>query len=215
MNRIADIRQQLIEAKKEVGPEDMIELLGVSFIADEPAIFGEPNQDYIKREISWYETRQPNIHAMEGPVPKIWEQVSDADGRVNSHYGHLIYGEENGIQFDSVVGELLENPASRRAVMIYTRPSMHEDAVKGGMDDFICTNAVQYLIRDGALHAVVQMRSNDAIFGYRNDWPWQVHVQEQVIDALAAFNVGVKPGPITWQVGSLHVYPRHHHLVTR
>lgn len=220
MNRVADIRQQLIEAKKGVGPEDMIELLGVSFIADEPSIFGEPNEDYIRRELAWYETRQPNIHYMEEPIPKIWRQVSDERGNVNSHYGHLVYSEENGNQFLRVIEELKRDPSSRRAVMIYTRPSMHKDAVKDGMDDFVCTNTVQYLIRDGALHVVVQMRSNDAIFGYRNDWPWQVHVQKTLIrglgldDAWAGPPLHVTPGDIIWQAGSLHVYPRHHHLVT-
>ena len=208
MDRVSDIRQQLIEAKKGVGPEDMIELLGVSFIADEPSIFGEPNEDYIRREIAWYELRHPSIHFMEPPVPKIWREVADDHGKVNSHYGYLIYSEENGSQFDNVYEELERNPSSRRAVMIYTRPSMHVDATARGGDDFICTNVVQYLIRDGALHVVVQMRSNDAIFGYRNDWPWQRHVQNKL-----AFYLDVKVGPIVWQVGSLHVYPRHHHLV--
>src|SRR5690625_2873004 len=130
MDHVSDIRQRLVEAKKGVGPEDMIELLGVSFIADEPSIFGKPNEDYIKREIAWYETRQPNIHYMEGPIPKIWRQVSDERGNINSHYGHLVYSKENGGQFDSVYEELKRDPSSRRAVMIYTRPSMHKDAVK-------------------------------------------------------------------------------------
>src|SRR5690554_1321252 len=122
MDRVKDIRQQLIEAKKGVGPDDMIELLGVSFIADEPSIFGKPNEDYIRREIAWYETRQPNIHYMEEPIPKIWRQVSDERGNVNSHYGYLIYSAGNGFQFENVVQELKNSPTSRRAVMIYTRP---------------------------------------------------------------------------------------------
>lgn len=32
-----------------------IELIGASFIADSPAIFGEPNQEYIDAELDWYE----------------------------------------------------------------------------------------------------------------------------------------------------------------
>src|SRR5690625_209375 len=164
MDRVKGIRQQMIEAKKGVGPEDMIELLGVSFIADEPSIFGEPNQDYIRRELAWYETGKRNIHYMEKPIPRIWHQVADRRGRVNSHYGHLVYSEKNGSQFDNVAEELLENPASRRAVMIYTRPSMHVDATKNGMNAFVCTNVVQYLIRGAQLHVGAQMLSNDAIF---------------------------------------------------
>ena len=34
-----------------------IEMIGASFIADKPAIFGEPNQEYIEDELKWYESQ--------------------------------------------------------------------------------------------------------------------------------------------------------------
>jgi thymidylate synthase len=111
-------------------------------------------------------------------------------------------------QYSRVLEELKKNPESRRAVMIYTRPSMWLDYNKNGRSDFMCTNTVQYLQRGGKLHAIVQMRSNDAIFGYRNDRAWQAHVLQKLSDEL-----GVEPGIIHWQVGSLHVYARHYYLV--
>jgi thymidylate synthase len=77
-----------------------------------------------------------------------------------------------------------------------------------GMSDFMCTNAVQYMIRDGKLNAVVQMRSNDVVFGYKNDYAWQ----KFVLDKLAA-DLEVTPGRIIWNAGSLHVYERHFKLV--
>jgi thymidylate synthase len=77
-----------------------------------------------------------------------------------------------------------------------------------GMSDFICTNTVQYMIRDGKVHAIVQMRSNDAIFGYKNDYAWQKFVLDRVSD-----DVGVPAGNIYWNVASLHVYERHFELV--
>lgn len=103
--------------------------------------------------------------------------------------------------------------------MIYTRPTMHDDWSGNGtgMDDFVCTNAVNYFIRDNKLHAVVQMRSNDVVFGYRNDVAWQRHVQrrlaDDLIDASDTF-FDLKPGSIIWNAASLHVYPRHFGLVT-
>jgi thymidylate synthase len=72
------------------------------------------------------------------------------------------------------------------------------------MSDFICTNAVQYLIRNGKLDVVVQMRSNDVVFGYRNDFAWQEHIANMVCTEL-----GIKLGNIYWNVGSMHVYERH------
>ena len=39
-----------------------IELIGASFYADDPAIFGVPNQDYIDAELAWYESQSTNIN---------------------------------------------------------------------------------------------------------------------------------------------------------
>jgi len=184
-----------------------IELVGASFVCDKPAIFGEPNWDYIKRELEWYESESLNVNDLQ-PTPQIWQDISDKDGMIHSNYGYLIYSEKNGRQFIKVRDELIKNPNSRRAVMIYTRPSIHNEYNKNGMSDFICTNAVQYLIRDKRLHAVVQMRSNDVVFGYRNDFAWQRYVLEFLADELK-----LEYGDITWQVGSLHVYERHFNFI--
>jgi thymidylate synthase len=42
--------------------QQTIELMGASFIADEPAIFGTVNQDYVKSEIDWYLSGSTNIN---------------------------------------------------------------------------------------------------------------------------------------------------------
>jgi thymidylate synthase len=73
-----------------------------------------------------------------------------------------------------------------------------------GRSDFMCTNAVQYMIRDDELIAIVQMRSNDVYFGYRNDYAFQDYVVKQL-----AFDLGISKTKIVWQVGSLHIYERH------
>lgn len=186
----------------------MIEMLGASFIADEPAIFGTVNDDYVKREIQWYESRSLNVNDIPPPVPQIWKQVASAEGLINSNYGWCIYSPMNFSQFESCIDTLKKDPESRRAIMIYTRPSMQKDYNLDGMSDFMCTNTVQYLIRDGRVHAIVNMRSNDVVFGYKNDYAWQKHVLDKVSAEL-----NVPAGDIIWQVGSLHVYERHFNLV--
>lgn len=185
-----------------------IEIIGASFIADEPSIFGEVNEDYVTRELAWYLSQSLRVADIPGEVPKIWQQVASKGGLINSNYGYLVWHEKNFSQYQNVLLELKSNPNSRRAVMIYTRPSMHYEYNADGMSDFICTNAVQYQIRYGHLHAVVQMRSNDAWAGYRNDYAWQVYVQNALADDL-----GVLPGDITWQVGNLHLYERQFYLI--
>ena len=198
----------------------MVEIVSASFVADQPLIFGVANQDYIDRELAWYKSQSLNVNQIPPPIPQIWQKVATPDGRINSNYGYLMYSAENGSQFSNVVSALLEHRETRRAVAIYTRPSMHTDFNSGGMSDFICTNAVSYMIRDDKLHAVVQMRSNDAVFGYKNDVAWQRTVLEEV---AACYNglltrtqkdaVPVTVGDIHWNVSSLHVYERHFSMI--
>lgn len=185
-----------------------IEMIGATFEANEPTIFGELNHDYIQRELDWYKSKSLYVKDIPGKTPAIWEQVACKDGKINSNYGWAIWSEENGDQYWKVLNELRENPNSRRAVMIYTRPNMWEDYNENGRSDFMCTNAVQYMVRDDTLVAVVQMRSNDVVFGYRNDFAWQDHVVKLLAAAL-----GYDKTKIIWHVGNLHVYERHFDMV--
>jgi thymidylate synthase len=192
-----------------------IEIVNASFLADEEAIFGTVNQEYVERELEWYKSMSLNVNDIPGGPPAIWKMVANPNGLINSNYGWCIYSQQNGNQFDNVVNELIKNPLSRRATMIYNRPTMHEDYNKGGMSDFMCTNAVQYLIRDNKVNALVYMRSNDAIFGYKNDYAWQKHVLDEVTRELKnEWLNDLQVGKIYWNVASLHVYERHFELVT-
>jgi len=185
-----------------------IELIGESFIVDEYTLFGETNWDYVHREEEWYDSQSLNVNDIPGGAPEIWKAVADKDGFINSNYGYLVYSDKNEGQYERVIDELQQNPASRRAIIIYTRPSIWREFNENGRSDFICTNTVQYLIRNNKLHAIVNMRSNDAIFGFRNDVQWNVTVQIRM-----AARLGIPTGSIIWQTGSLHVYARHFYLV--
>lgn len=214
MNNVTWVRRQFIEKLErqqfvtdKTGVKT-IEIMNASFVADSPAIFGTVNQDYVERELAWYKSMSLNVYDIPEPVPAIWKAVADENGFINSNYGWCIYSEENGNQFKNVVADLNRNPDSRRATMIYNRPSMHQDYNRNGMSDFMCTNAVQYLVRDGHVNALVYMRSNDAVFGYKNDFAWQKHVLDQVAE-----ETGIPAGNIYWNVASLHVYERHFELV--
>ena len=214
MNTVANIREifktrlNKKEFVRDKSGVDTIEIIGASFIADEPLIFGVLNEEYIKRELTWYESQSRFVKDIPGKTPAIWEMVSSIYGEINSNYGWCIWSEENHNQYNSALKELKKNPDSRRAIMVYTRPNIQTDYCRDGMSDFICTNTVQYFIRANKLITFVSMRSNDVVFGYRNDYAWQKHVT----DKLAA-DLNVEAGEIIWNVGSLHVYSRHFDLV--
>ena len=214
MNNVNDIRKYF---KTALAYEEFvtdktgvktIEMIGAQFIADEPTIFGTVDEDYVKRELEWYRSMSLNVNDIPGGPPKIWQQVADKDGRINSNYGWCIWSGDNYEQYQHCYEELKNNENSRRGIMIYTRPEMQWEYNQNGMSDFMCTNTVQYLIRDGQLYAIVNMRSNDVVYGYKNDYAWQSYVQQ----SLAA-DLGREVGPIIWNVGSLHVYERHFDLV--
>jgi thymidylate synthase len=210
MLNVSDIRNQLIQKYRDqdfvtdkTGVKT-IELIGQSFIADEDWIIRKPNYEYIERELEWYESQSLYVEDIPGETPAIWKQVASKHGRINSNYGHLIWSEKNGFQYMNVLTELLNNPNSRRAVMIYNRPSMHTDYYEDDMSDFICTYANTFMIRDGKLISHYLMRSNDAVFGYDNDVHWAMHVQKKL---AADLRVGV--GDLIWTATNLHVYERH------
>ena len=214
---VKDVRNHFIEELKherytvDKTGQNTIELLGASFLANESAIFGSPNDEYITREIDWYLSHSLNINDIYGldrPPPEAWEYAANQHGSINSNYGTLIFDDKYYRQFEQVVNELEINPDSRRASMIYQRPSIWVEFDEDGKNDFICTNAVTYYIRNDVLQSVVQMRSNDVVYGYKNDYAWQRYVLKEVASCL-----GIGTGSIQWQVQNLHVYERHFDLV--
>jgi thymidylate synthase len=228
MLKVADIRQHFIE---ELAAENFttdktgqktIEILGASFIADEPSIFGTPNQEYINAEIAWYEDGSTNIYDIHGKdkePPAAWKYSADKHGNINSNYGHLVFSGKYFNQFAHAFNELKVNPDSRRAQMIYNRPSIWVEYNEGGKSDFICTNAQTFYIRNGKLHMVSQMRSNDVVFGYKNDYAWAQYLMDKFVrmwnelEAIRSIHGEITKGDLIWQVMNLHVYERHFNLV--
>jgi thymidylate synthase len=91
------------------------------------------------------------------------------------------------------------------------------------MNDFICTDAVHVFLRCNRgkyqhpkLHYVVYMRSNDAVFGYKNDLAWHEFVLAKLVNDLKKSRPELDkldPQPIQWNAASLHVYRRHFDLM--
>lgn len=210
MQNVNDIRNKLIQKYKD---QDFVidktgvktvELIAESFVVDEDWIIRKPNYEYIQQELEWYESQSLYVEDIPGETPAIWNQVSSKHGRINSNYGYLIWSDRNGNQYMNVLTELLRNPNSRRAVMIYNRPSMHDDYREDEMSDFVCTFANSFMIRDGKLVSHYMMRSNDAVFGANNDFAWAKYVHNKL-----AGDLQIDVGDLIWTASSLHVYDRH------
>ncbi len=172
------------------------------------------NTKYVKQELKWYLSKSRSINDGVGDI-KIWQQVSDENGYINSNYGWCIFSNENGNQFSNVIKILNNNPDSRQASIIYTRPSMHEDWNRNGMSDFMCTNNTQHFIRNNKLIYIIHQRSCDLFFGYFNDFAWHCFVQRKMFNKLKSNYNKLEYGDIIYNIDSLHVYERHFELIKK
>lgn len=199
-----------------------IEIQHAHFLADKDWIIREPNYDYAARELEWYDSQSLNVNDIPGETPKIWKQVADKNGIINSNYGWVIYSPQNFLQYQNCFESLCKDPHTRQAVMIYNRPSMQYENKFNGMSDFMCTFSTQLFLNEDdmgygkKLDYIVNMRSNDAVFGYDNDVIFHREVQKRMANDLSKyFNEQIIPGDIIWNAGSLHVYERHFKFLTK
>lgn len=224
-DRVQDIREQFAEKYKRndfvisAGGVKTIDITNANFIADEDTIFCKVNKEYVADELAWYLSQSLNVYDIPGKVPTIWKNIADKNGVINSNYGWCIFSEENKSQYRNCLQQLIEDPATRRACMIYTRPSMQYDYKANGMSDFMCTFSTQQILRyDSTLPGeskykltyIVYQRSCDSIFGYRNDRAWHSYVANRLVADLKANGYSMEDDPeIIFSVGSLHIYERH------
>lgn len=209
--KVEDIRELLKNTKPD--DTDMVELINVSFIADEDFILRAPNKDYIEKELRWYRSQSLFVKDLGAPVPKIWTDVSSTKGKINSNYGWCVFSADNGYQYVSARTQLLKDKNTRKAIMIYTRPGMQSEWNTDGMSDFMCTNNVQLFIRNNKLIYIVNQRSCDAVFGYTNDVAWHNYVYKLLLEDLQEVYPEVESEHVNYICGSLHVYPRHQKLL--
>lgn len=211
-------------AKAPVDPRTGNKVLySVDWIADRPSMIGQRNEDWVRRELDWFWSGSDLLSDMEGPVPQAFAECAGHDGRVNSAYGHILFGEKHAANLESKPYTLFERVAqsfmveglgTRHAVAIISDREIHDLAKYNGRNDFICTNALNFMIdADNRLHIIAQMRSMDAVWGYRADYSMWDALMDYTIGYLEPVFINLQRGNITFQVANLHVYPRHFQLL--
>jgi len=187
------------------------EILGASFTILNPRdripyVAGRKfSVTYMVAELLWYLSGN-NQTAWISKYSSFWKDISDDGLTANSAYGARLFQHHPKIaqgrfnQWEYIIDELTRDPDSRRAVMHLRVP---DDSIDAKLD-VPCTLALQFFIRDGKLHQVVNMRSSDVIFGIAYDIPAFTLFQE-----LLANELGVDLGTYTHTSNSLHIYERH------
>lgn len=167
------------------------------------------NINYLTKEENWYMSKDLDVQKMSDIT--IWNLIKDSTNQVNSNYGYLVYSKGNFNQIYHVIKKLKEDRNTRQAVIFYNRPSIHLECNDLGGKDFICTFYQHFFIRDNKLHCIVNMRSNDCIYGTFNDYPWFYLVYNDVFNSLE----NVEKGTMTFVANSFHCYKRHFELLEK
>lgn len=151
---------------------------------------------YAVGELMWYLSGNNNLSAIQN-YTSAWDRMSDDGKTVNSNYGWCIQHKYGFDQWEYVKNLLKKDPNSRQAV-IHIKTADNTPS-----KDVNCTVCLQFLIRDGKLHATVYMRSNDIWMGF----PYDVF-SFTAMQCKMAMELGVEIGEYTHIAGSLHLYER-------
>jgi thymidylate synthase len=159
-------------------------------------------------EFCWHVSGSNELRFIEYYARRWREFAEDGSTIRGSCYGHRIFSQsgETRSQWDQIVDLLREDPESRRAVLNFQEQPEHLFTRK----DIPCANTMQFLVRDSKLHAIVCMRSNDAIWGL----PYDVFLFTMFQELLAC-ELGLRIGTYSHTIGSLHLYERHFDLAQR
>lgn len=161
------------------------------------------NKDYAEFEWQWYLSGNRNADEI-GERAKIWKNMQDHDGNVNSNYGWQWLRGNKKSQLQYVIDELRENPMSRRAAI-----SIYDGKETEGYElDTPCTMSITFYIEMDKLNMNVHMRSNDLVFGFCNDQYCFSKLQEMVSNEL-----NLEIGIYHHSVVDMHIYPRHFTLL--
>lgn len=152
---------------------------------------------FMAAEAAWIMSGDARLSTIR-PFAQKMEQFSDDGVFLFGAYGPRVVS-----QVSHVVQTLIQDQDSRQAVVGLWRESPR--ATK----DVPCTLTAQWLIRDGALHCIDNMRSSDTILG----WPYDVFTFSCISCGIAVMlrehgGIDVKLGTFNLNAGSQHIYER-------
>jgi thymidylate synthase len=146
-------------------------------------------------ELCWYLSKSNAVEPISYYLSH-YRTLGEGD-KVFGGYGPRLFNFDGVDQISYVINKLREHPHSRQAVI---QLFDHEDVVQPHKD-VPCTCTFQFLLREGGLHLVTHMRSNDVYLGLSHDIFSFTMLQE-----IVARSIGASLGSYIHMVGSFHLY---------
>lgn len=168
-------------------------------------------------EFLWYMSASNELEPMLY-YNKRMGSFSDDGKTLNSAYGNRMFPVQRNTvfgftvhslqgQWETVVRELTADPLSRRAIITIMKRDDVDNAVSYGSKDVPCTLTMQFLLRNGRLDMIINMRSNDVIWGLTYDV-----FSFTLFHEVMAMTLGVEMGNYHHHAGSMHIYDRHYEM---
>lgn len=210
------VLHELLERGSSVAPrsETTLELLGTSFRLTDPR--ARCLSPHIRRwsfqlavaEFCWHVSGSNDLSALSHYAP-IWRDFSDDLKTISgSCYGRRIFSAgPEGSQWGRVRTLLLNDPSSRRAVIDVADFSSTQNL---SSRDVSCAVSIQFLLRNGKLHCITHMRSNDVIWGL----PYDVFLFT-MLQEMMSVELDVELGEYVHFAASMHLYQKHFQLARR
>lgn len=204
------IVEELLEKGDRVKPRNqwIHEIIGVSFRLNNPRarIIYNPARKYNLilglGELFWYLRGSNRLDIIQYYCQRYFD-FSDDGYLLYGAYGPRIFGKKlkNGLtQWEMAYQKLKKDPDTRQAIIaIYDAEDI---AVR--TRDVPCTCYIQFFIRDYKLNCIVNMRSNDIIWGTSYDVFSFTMLQE-----IMARQLKLELGWYMHCAGSMHIYDRH------
>lgn len=156
-------------------------------------------------ELLWfYVKRTSDCAYLDENNVTIWKEWTSANNNIGKAYGYqlskpiMLKGKITN-QVHHLIEELMTNPASRRHVIsLWNIDDLDQMAL------YPCVWNNQWLVKQGKLHLIVQIRSNDLALGN----PFNVF-QYYVLQRMMSQVTGYELGTLTFNINDLHIYERH------
>lgn len=177
-------------------------------------------------ELLWfYVHRTSDVSYLRENNVKIWEEWTREDGTIGKAYGYQLgkpmqkgikyldfedeeehmylrqvkdYGEYED-QVQKLIRELKDNPASRRHIISLWNI---DDAWDMALQP--CVWHCHFIVKQGKLHLIVGIRSNDVALGQPLN-VFQYHVLQRMVAQVTGYELGT----LTFNINDVHIYERH------